>query len=99
MIKDDIVEKSTSPWCSPVVLAKKKDGTLRFCTDFRKLNAVTTTDAYPLPRVDDALDKLSGSIWSSSLDLSSGYWQVEIAPKDTEVKQLSHLKMLYGSIQ
>ena len=82
IIEDGIVEKSTSPCCSPVVLAKKKDGTLRFCTDFRKLNAITITDAYPLPRVDDALDKLSGSIWFSSFDLSSGYWQVEIAPKD-----------------
>ena len=77
MIEDDTVEKSTSPWCSPVVLAKKKDGTLRFCTDFRKLNGVTVTDAYPLPSVDDAFDKLSGSIWFSSLDLSS-----KITPKD-----------------
>ena len=82
MIEDGVVEKSTSPCCSPVVLAMKKDGTLRFCTDFRKLNAVTITDAYPLPRVVDALDKLSGFIWFSSFDLPSGYWQVEIAPKN-----------------
>ena len=62
MIKDGIVEKSTSPRCSPVVLAKKKDGTLQFCTDFRKLNAITITNAYPLPHMADVLDKLSGSI-------------------------------------
>ena len=76
MIEHGIVEKGTGPWCSPVVLAKKKDGTLIFCANFRKLNAVTITDACPLPRLDDALDKLSGSIWFSSLDFSTEYWQV-----------------------
>jgi transposase InsO family protein len=63
-------------------LVTKKDNTKRFCIDYRKLNLVTVKDAYPLPRVDDTLDKLSGSKWFSSLDLTSSYWQIEVAPED-----------------
>lgn len=65
-------------------MARKKDGSLRFCTDFRGLNSVTVRDAHPLPRVDAAIDQLSGSTFFSCLDLSSGYWQVEIDPRDRE---------------
>ena len=54
------------------------------CVDYRKVNAVTRKDAYPIPRVDDTLDTLSGSIWFSTIDLRSGYWQVEMAPADRE---------------
>ena len=67
-----------------MVLARKKDGSLRFCVDYRRLNAVTRKDAYALPRTDDTLDALSGSKWFSTLDLASGYWQVEVAPEDRE---------------
>ena len=59
---------------------KKKDDTWRFCVDYRHLNDVTRKDAYPLPRIDDTLDKVAGSQWFSLLDLRSGYWQVELAP-------------------
>ena len=70
--------KSHSPWASVVVLVCKKDGGLRFCIDLRKLNEQTIKDAYSLPRIDETLDSLQGSQWFSSLDLKSGYWQVEI---------------------
>ena len=72
------IRRSNSPWASPVVLVHKKDGSLRFCIDLRKLNARTVKDAYSLPRIEDALDSLNGACIFTSLDLKSGYWQVEL---------------------
>lgn len=89
MQKDGVIESSVSPWSSPVVLVKKKDGSTRFCVDYRKLNDVTKKDSYPLPRIDDTLDTLSGSKWFSTLDLQSGYWQVELDEKDKEKSAFS----------
>lgn len=79
-----VIESSNSPWSSPVVLVEKKDGSMRFCIDYRKLNAVTKKDSYPLPRIDDTLDTLSGATMFSTLDLQSGYWQVEVHKEDRE---------------
>ncbi|KAK8771557.1 hypothetical protein V5799_025197 [Amblyomma americanum] len=84
MLADDVIQPSTSPWASPVVLVKKKDNTLRFCVDYRKLNNVTKKDVYPLPRIDDAIDRLRDARFFSSLDLKSGYWQIEVDERDRE---------------
>lgn len=72
------IKPSSSPWSSPVVLVPKKDGTTRFCIDYRKLNSITKKDVYPLPRIDDILDTLGGAKYFTSLDLASGYWQVSL---------------------
>ncbi len=73
MLDHGVTEPCQSRWASPVVLVTKKDGTTRFCVDYRKLNDVTRKDAYPLLRIDDALDALRGSQYFSTLDLYSRY--------------------------
>ena len=78
MLEIGVIQKSNSPWASAVVLVRKKDGLLKFCIDLRKLNARTIKDVYSLPRIEETLDCLGGSIIFTSLDLKSGYWQVEM---------------------
>ncbi|UYV61745.1 K02A2.6-like [Cordylochernes scorpioides] len=84
MIENHIVKPSESPWSSPVILVRKKDGTWRFCVDYRRLNKITKKDVYPLPRIDDSLDSLAGSSYFYTMDLRSGYWQIEVDEKDRE---------------
>ncbi|UYV66772.1 K02A2.6-like, partial [Cordylochernes scorpioides] len=84
MMETKIIRPSSSPWASPVILVRKKDGSLRFCVDYRRLNKITKKDVYPLPRIDDALDTLSGSRYFSTMDMRSGYWQIEVDDKDRE---------------
>ena len=78
MLVVGVIQKSTSQWASPVVLVHKKDGSLQFCIDLRKLNNQTIKDAQSLPRIEDSLDCLNGTAIFTSLDLQSGYWQVEM---------------------
>ena len=78
MVEIGAIRKSNSPWASAVVLVRKKDGSLRFCIDLRHLNNRTIKDAYSLPRIEETLDCLNGAKIFTSLDLKSGYWQVEI---------------------
>jgi hypothetical protein len=82
MLSLGVIRKSDSPYASNVVLVKKKDGSLRFCIDLRKLNALTIRDSYALPRIDETLDALHGAKWFSTLDLKSSYWQVELEEED-----------------
>ncbi|MDY6929837.1 MAG: RNase H-like domain-containing protein [Pseudomonadota bacterium] len=84
MLRRGVIEPCDGPWSSPIVLVTKKDGTSRFCVDYRRLNAATVKDAYPLPRIEDNLDALQGSKYFSTLDLLSGFWQVEVEPKDRD---------------
>jgi len=88
MIKNNVIEESRSPWCSPIILVKKKGDKgktdFRFCVDFRKLNSLTVKDAYTLPRIDETIDALGGSWYFTPLDCSGGFWQVPMDEKDRE---------------
>ena len=84
MIKTNVIRPSTSPWAAPVVLVEKKNGEQRFCIDYRKLNQVTKKDSFPLPRIDDTLDTLHGKKFFTTLDLASGYWQIELEETSKE---------------
>ena len=81
MQNNNIIKPSESPWASPVVLVKKRDGTLRFCVDYRGLNCVTKPDVFPLPRIYDLLDQLE---YFTTLDLRSGYWQIKVQTDSQE---------------
>lgn len=82
MLEIGAIRESSSPFSSNVVIVRKKDGTIRFCIDYRKLNARTVTDAYAIPRIDDTLHLLAGAKYFSKLDLKCGYWQVELKEDD-----------------
>ena len=84
MLDAGVVRLSNSPWCNAVVLVRKKDGSLHFCIDFRRLNALTVKDSHPLPRICKTLERLAGAAHYSTFDLNSGFWQVLM---DKESKQ------------
>ena len=82
LLKMGVIQPSTSAWTSPTVCVPKKDGTLRLCVDYRRLNSVTSDDVYPLPRVEDLIETVSRAAYISTLDLSKGYHQIPIRPED-----------------
>ena len=84
MLRAGVIEPATAEWACPVVFVPKKDGTMRFCVDYRRLNAVTVRDSYPLPRMDECIDSLGDATVFTTLDCNSGYWQVEVAEEDRD---------------
>ena len=95
MEKRKIIRKSKSPWASPVVIVDKKDSTQRFSVDYRGLNKITKIDRYPLPRIDELLKTFRTANWFTTLDLASGYWQVEMNEADKEKTAFITHKGLY----
>jgi hypothetical protein len=82
LLQNGMIQPSSSPFASPIILARKKTGDWRLCVDYRRLNALTVKNKYPLPVIDELLDELQGAVWFSSLDLSAGYHQIQMDPKD-----------------
>lgn len=85
MLDHDLIEPSCSPWSSPVVLVKKEGGQHRLCFDYRKVNAVTKTDSFPLPRVEDCIDRVGSAKFITKLDLLKGYWQIGLSPRARQI--------------
>ncbi len=84
LLEQEIIEPSKSPWATPIVLVAKKDGSTRMCVDYRKLNAITQADPYPLPHIEELIDGIGKSTFITTLGLMKGYYQVamEQASKD-----------------
>ena len=95
MLDQGVIQPSQSPWASPIVLVKKKDGTTSFCVDYRRLSSITRKDVFPLPRIDNTLDLLSESRYFTTLDLASGYWQVKMSGESREKTAFTTYSGLY----
>ncbi|OWY98689.1 hypothetical protein PHMEG_00030484 [Phytophthora megakarya] len=93
----NLIRPSTSPWSSPVLMIRKPDGGIRFCIDYRKLNAITVKDCYPMPLIDDILDVLGNARLFSTMDIASGYWNVPIHPDSISKTAFTIKFELYAS--
>lgn len=103
MLDAGVIQESVSEWASSPVLIRKRDGSVRWCIDYRALNDVTVKDTFPLPLIEDCLDTLAGNIWFSKLDANSAYWQVRVKKDDqkktaflTKFGISEHVKMGFG---
>ncbi len=85
LLEHNLAVPSASPWCSPCLLVPKPDGTSRFCTDYRKVNALTKADSFPLPRMEDCVDRVGNAKFVTKLDLLQGYWQVPLTERAYEI--------------
>ena len=95
MEEDGVIEVSGSEWAAPIVVVKKKDGNIRLCVDYRRLNSVTAVDAYPMPRADELIDQLGKAKYITTLDLARGYWQVPMSDQDKGKTAFTTPKGLY----
>ena len=95
ILKNNIIEPSSSEWSSPCVLVPKLDGTFQFCTDFRKLNAVTRADSYPMPRIEDCIDQVGKAKYVTTFDLLKGYWQIPLTERAKKLSAFMTPKGLY----
>jgi hypothetical protein len=95
MLRLRVIEESCSAWSSPVILVPKPDGTFRFCNDFRRLNKVSEFDAYPMPRVDELIERLGPTRYLTTLDLTKGYWQAPLTRNAQEKKAFANPGGLY----
>src|SRR6476469_6825807 len=82
LLDKGFIRPSTSPYGAPILFVKKKDGSMRMCVDYRMLNKITVKNRYPLPRIDELLDRLHGAKYFSKLYLTSGYYQIRIKDED-----------------
>ena len=98
MERNGIIEKSESEWAFPLVIVTKKDGGVRLCVDYRQLNQITKFDAYPMPRIEELLDKIGNAGYITTLDLAKGYWQVPMDPEDREKTAFTSPRGLYQFI-
>jgi Reverse transcriptase (RNA-dependent DNA polymerase) len=95
ILKAEVIEPATSEWASRIVLVAKPDGSTRFCVDYRRLNAVTVRDSYPLPRMDECIESLGDAKIFTTLDCNSGYWQIPVRPEDREKTTFTSHEGLY----
>lgn len=89
LLDNKLAEHGISPWASPCILVPKADGTYRFCTDFRKVNSVTVMDSFPLPLIEELLDRVGGAKFVSTVDLNKGFWQIPLTDRAKTISSVT----------